>query len=148
MHSRNESSMHYANCKKPYGKGYTQYDFIYTGLLNKYKWNNVSTYRWMCFNTQYCSTKPFGCLNSWKWNHMQKTQYSDFQLGGPLALLSNLELLKGRPYLTFRKTQNYKKRGRGNRAVVSKSWKCGRQLTTKGRRELWGSGWSGPKFLL
>lgn len=79
---------------------------------------------------------------------MEKTQYSDFQLGGSSALLFNLELLKDRPYLTFRKTQNYEKRGRENSAVISKSWKCGRKLTTKGRRELWGWGWSGPKFLL
>ena len=39
--------------------------------------------------------------------NMEKTQYSDFQLGRPSALLSNLELLKGRPYLTFWKMQNY-----------------------------------------
>ena len=61
--------MHYAKCKKPYWKGYTLHDFIYTWSLCKYKWNDASTYTWMCFSTQYCSSKPFGCLNSWKWNH-------------------------------------------------------------------------------
>ena len=70
---------------------------------------------------------------------MEEPQYSDFSIAWTVNTpIRPGALLKGQLYLTFWKRQNYKSRGRENRAVVSKSWKWGRQLTAKGRRELGG----------